>query len=140
MHHSIKVLTELFMFRCKDRRTMAILHTIAGNRSRWREGQSLFREIRRKTLSTEGIADQVLVKQYLFEECCAKVLYNLSGGPSPFRRNSSDWLVPNALALARVLSIPDSVITGLTDLNAATPDKPPIPLAQTLVGMDGESG
>lgn len=103
---------------------MAILHTIAGNPSRWREGQSLFREIRRKTLSTEGIADQVLVKQYLFEECCAKVLYNLSGGPSPFRRNSSDWLVPNALALARVLGIADSVITDAAGVKAPVVDKP----------------
>lgn len=140
MHHTIKALTELFMFRCKDRSTLAILHAIAGKPSRWKEGQNLFRNIRRKTLATEGPADQALIKQYLFEECCAKVLYNLSGGPAPFRKNSVDWLIPNALALAHVLGIPDSVITDLTDLNTATPDKPPIPLAQTPVGMEGESG
>lgn len=101
---------------------MAILHAIAGKPSRWKEAQNLFRDIRRKTLATEGAADHALVKQYLFEESCAKVLYNLSGGPAPFRKNSADWLIPNALALARVLGIADSVITGMRGVAAPQPE------------------
>lgn len=101
---------------------MATLHAIAGKPSRWKEAQNLFRDIRRKTLATEGVADHALVKQYLFEESCAKVLYNLSGGPAPFRKNSADWLIPNALALARVLGIADSVVTEMRGVAAPQPE------------------
>lgn len=108
---TIERLTELFLFRCKDKRTLSSLHAMATHPSNWKDGNRLFRDIRKKTLATDCGGNSILLKQYLFEECCAKVLYNLSGEPAPFRASVADWVVPNALALARVLGISEVAIT-----------------------------
>ena len=42
----------------------------------------------------------------MFEEVCAKTLYNLCGSRAPFDPDSPYWIVPNAFALARALGIP----------------------------------
>jgi len=110
---TIERLTELFLFRCKDKRTLSSLHAMAAHPSHWKDGSRLFRDIRKKTLATDCGGNGVLLKQYLFEECCAKVLYNLSGEPAPFRASVADWLIPNALALARVLGIAEVAVTGV---------------------------
>ena len=52
-------------------------------------------------------ADPLLEAQYLFEEACAKTLYNLSGGAAPFDAYVPFSVVPNAFTLARRLGIGD---------------------------------
>jgi hypothetical protein len=51
--------------------------------------------------------------QYLFEEACAKTLYNLTDTDAPFDDDSPYWIVPNALSLARRMSIDESEITKI---------------------------
>ena len=48
--------------------------------------------------------------QYRFEEICAKTLYNLSGASAPFDSDSPYWIVPNAIAFARRVGIPDAEV------------------------------
>jgi hypothetical protein len=82
------------------------LAEVAADRSRWRKGHASL------TGSTicRAAADHRLEAQYLFEESCAKTLYNLSGEPAPFDREVSFQIVPNALTLARLLKISDAEI------------------------------
>ena len=60
--------------------------------------------------------DKILESQYLFEESCAKTLYNLSGEPAPFDAHSPYWIIPNALIAARLRGIDSQrvvdIITG----------------------------
>ena len=103
----IQRLVWLFLPRCNDRETLLALDTMAAEPSQWSEGHELFQRIRSKTLAAERSGDRLSNTQYCFEEVCAKTLYNLSGFPAPFDKDSPDWIRPNALALAEVLSIPD---------------------------------
>ena len=52
------------------------------------EAHALFRSIRTKTLEAERTKDAVLTAQYLFEEICAKTLYNMSISSAPFDPDS----------------------------------------------------
>lgn len=63
--------------------------------------------IGKKALAAERQGDRLLQRQYLFEEICAKTLYNLSGQPAPFDADSPYWIIPNAMAFARKLGIED---------------------------------
>ena len=103
----IQRLVWLFLPRCKDRETLLALDTIAAEPNRWPDGHDLFRKIRSKNLAAEQARDRLSNVQYCFEEVCAKTLYNLSGLPAPFDKDSSDWIRPNALALAQALGSPD---------------------------------
>jgi len=80
------------------------------NRTQWRKGHDLFDRIRNKTLSAERKGEHVLEAQYLFEEACAKTLYNLSGEPAPFDRDVPFKIIPTAFGLARSLNIDDSEV------------------------------
>jgi hypothetical protein len=103
----IQRLVWLFLPRCNDRETLLALDTMASDPNQWPEGHELFQRIRSKTLAAERAADRLSNAQYCFEEVCAMTLYNLSGFPAPFDKNSPDRIRPNALALAQALSIPD---------------------------------
>jgi hypothetical protein len=81
--------------------------------SQWTKGHDLFDRIRRKTLVAERNADARGLAQYLFEEVCAKTLYNLAGASAPFDPDSPYWIVPNAFALARRLGFPDSDVVSI---------------------------
>ena len=48
-----------------------------------------------------------------FEEACAKTLSKLTGRPGGFDPDSPYWIVPNALSLARRMSIDESEITKI---------------------------
>ena len=101
----VEKLIELFAERCKDRETLDELTALAADRSRWSKAHGLFDRIRRKTLVAERAGDQTLTAQYVFEEICAKTLYNLSGESAPFDADSPYWIVPNAFALARRIGV-----------------------------------
>ena len=104
----IQKLVQIFLSRCDDRDTLLALDAMAADQDQWRGGHDLFQRIRSKTLVAERSGDRLKSVQYCFEEVCAKTLYNLSGFPAPFDKNSPDRIRPNALALAQALSIPDA--------------------------------
>ena len=106
-------LIELFAVRCRDRETLDELAAMAADDGRWSKAHGLFDRIRQKTLVADRAGDQTLSAQYLFEEMCAKTLYNLSGSSAPFDADSPYWIVPNALALARRIGIDESEVLAV---------------------------
>jgi hypothetical protein len=109
----MKQLIELFAARSRDRSTLDELLRMLGDRRTWPKGHDLFQRIRQKTLAAERRSDSLADCQYLFEEVCAKTLYNLSGEPAPFDADSPFWIVPNALSLARRMKIDESEISRI---------------------------
>jgi hypothetical protein len=105
-------LIRLFAPHCSDCETLDELAHMIPDRTRWRRGHDLFDRIRSKTLAAESAADRRLTCQYLFEEVCAKTLYNLSGESAPFDADSPYWIIPNALSLARSLGLPDAHVVS----------------------------
>ena len=107
---AIQGLITVFKPHCADCSTLNELAGVASDRSRWRKCHDLFHRIRQKTLAAERTTDHVLKAQYLFEEACAKTLYNLSGEPAPFDRDAPFQIVPDAFELARRLNIGDTEV------------------------------
>ena len=106
-------LIELFAGRCKDRETLDELAKMVADHAQWTKGHALFDRIRQKTLLAERGRDYALGAQYLFEEICAKTLYNLSGSSAPFDADSPYWIVPNAFTLARRIGVDDSEVLSV---------------------------
>ena len=103
----IAALARLFATHCTDRSTLDEIVRLTQDRRLWTEGHGLFSRIRRKTLRTEKTGDRSLNIQYLFEEICAKALYNSSPTETPFDSDSEYWVIPLALALSRALGLED---------------------------------
>ncbi len=99
-----------------DRETIDELLGMLDHIEAWHRAHDLFSRIRRKTLVAERTQNHDADCQYLFEEICAKTLYNLSMRPAPFDADSPYWIIPNALALARSRNIPH---TRILDIIAA---------------------
>ena len=119
MNHGGRIVTDvaklidLFAARCKHRETLDELAAMVADYGRWSKAHGLFDRIRQKTLVADRTGDQTLAAQYLFEEICAKTLYNLSGSSAPFDADSPYWIVPNAFALARRMGIDDSEVLAV---------------------------
>jgi hypothetical protein len=113
MLDQMKRLIEMFAARSRDRSTLDELHRMIADDSTWPKAHNLFQRIRQKTLAAEQRRDELSDCQYLFEEVCAKTLYNLSGESAPFDADSPYWIVPNALSLARRMRIDESEITKI---------------------------
>lgn len=114
----IERLLELFVANCSDTTTLNELLVIVRDRSKWKLAHSLFQRIRKKTLAAPASESQ-----YLFEEICAKTLYNLSGEPAPFDADSPYWVIPNAIALGRQLGLHQSTVLACVS-PARTDDGP----------------
>jgi hypothetical protein len=109
--NDMAALIQLFYDRCSDRSTLTELQGMIGNYRSWGQAHDLFDRIRGKTLKAERSGgDEILVHQYLFEEICAKTLYNLSGERAPFDADSPYWILPNAIAFARIIGIHESKV------------------------------
>jgi len=108
--NAIGGLVDLFGVDCSDKETLNELGLMAADHSRWHLGHALFQRIRSKTLIAERSNDSVKLAQCMFEEACAKTFYNLSLHPAPFDSDSPYWVIPNAIALARHLCIPESKV------------------------------
>lgn len=106
-------LFDLFAGKCSDRSTLDELRRMFDDVNSWPQAHNLFTRIRRKTLEVGEHGDARARCQYLFEEVCAKTLYNLSGSQAPFDADSPDWIVPTALSLARQLKIPEGEIAEI---------------------------
>lgn len=70
---------------------------------RSRDAKPLFNGIRTKNLQAERAGDHGLMKQYGFEEICAKSLFNLRTSNGVYDPDSPSYIVPLALDLGRSL-------------------------------------
>jgi hypothetical protein len=113
---AMRDLVTMFAPRCTDRATLDELAAMTSDCGRWRKAHDLFQRIRAKTLSATRANDKILEAQYIFEEVCAKTLYNLADAPAPFDADSPYWIVPNALALGRLLNIDDAEVLRVVAL------------------------
>jgi len=118
----ISKLLELFAPHCADRETLDWLCRAAADRGKWRDAHGVVNQIRSKTRKAERRGNAGALAQYLFEEICAKTLYNLSGPSAPFDSDSPYWVVPNAVALARQIGVPDATVLGCVSLQVPRPD------------------
>jgi hypothetical protein len=106
----------LFSAHCVDRDTIDELIEVVRDPSTWRKAHNLFQKIRKKTLTANSSKNMEIEAQYLFEEICAKVLYNLSGDPAPFDADSPYWLVPNAIAFGRHAGVSESEVLACVSM------------------------
>lgn len=105
--NAIGEMVDYFLPHCDDTKTLVELKTMASDRTRWRLGHGLFDRIRNKMLKADRKSDLRLQHQYLFEEICAKTLFNLCGSPAPFDDDSPFWVIPIALQFAAYLRLDD---------------------------------
>jgi hypothetical protein len=110
MLNQMKQMVQFFAARCSDRSTLDELHRMIENEHSWYKAHDLFDRIRNKTLDAAERRDEWAECQYLFEEACAKTLYNLTGRPAPFDADSPYWIVPNALVTAKHFEIEEREI------------------------------
>lgn len=103
MISQIRQLLEVIASGSSDRETIDELFRVIDDHRRWKEAHDLSNRIRHKTLRADASGDKKLIAQYCFEEICAKSIYNESGEPCPFDRDSPFWVVPLALYAAREL-------------------------------------
>ena len=113
--HISRLLT-MFSSHCTERETLDWLLSAAKDRTKWNRAHGVFNQIRSKSLNAVGSGNGTLAAQYLFEEVCAKTLYNLSGEPAPFDPDSPYWVIPNAIALAQHLGVADADVLACLDL------------------------
>ncbi|PTQ85895.1 hypothetical protein [Agitococcus lubricus] len=106
----IKRLLIIFEPYCAEKETLVWLQQAIDNKSKWIKAHNIFSQIREKLLKSEKFDNQRLISQYLFEEVCAKTLYNLSGQSAPFDLDSPYWILPNALRLANNLGLDQNVV------------------------------
>jgi hypothetical protein len=106
----IEGLLQLLAPHCNDRSTFDVLGRMVKEHRTWSKAHDLFNQIRAKTLVAERAADRKLASQYLFEEICAKTLYNLSMSSAPFDPDSPYWVIPNAIAFARHVGVADAQV------------------------------
>jgi len=103
----IRRLTRLFLPYCMDRESLHALDRMTTNPGQWRDGHSIFQSIRSKRSEAERERDHRKACQYRFEEACVKTLYNFSGAPASFDKDSEYKIRSYALELAMALDIPD---------------------------------
>lgn len=101
-------LIELFEPHCEDRSSLTQIKHMVRDSTTWPKAHALFHEIRKKTLAAEEAGSRAKACQYLFEEICAKTLYNMSRSSAPFDPDSPYWVLPNALYLSRAMGITDA--------------------------------
>jgi len=101
-------LIQLLAPHCEDRGTIDKLSAMVADHRKWTKAHALFDQIRDKTLLAERANNRRLTCQYLFEETCAKTLYNLSGSQAPFDADSPYWIIPNAISFARQAGVDDA--------------------------------
>ena len=104
---TIHSLADLFLEHCSDKSTLEEIYRVADDARLWSNGHALFQRIRQKTLKAEKSRNHLAICQYLFEESCAKTLYNLSGETAPFDQDCSEYVLKNARSLAQHFGLQD---------------------------------
>ena len=112
-------LLDLLAPHCEDRETIYWLRSAVADRGKWQKAHGVFNHIRSKFHKAQRSRKPAAMAQYLFEEVCAKTLYNLGGNSAPFDADSPYWVVPNAVAFARRIGIKEAevlaCVTSSTD-------------------------
>ena len=103
-------LLDLFAPHCEDRETIDWLRSAVADRGKSQKAHGVFNHIRGKSLKAGRSRNSVAMAQYLFEEICAKTLYNLGSASAPFDADSPYWIVPNAMAFARHLGVKEQEV------------------------------
>ena len=110
------LLIDLFASRSNDRGTLDELQRMIADRANWKKAHALLGRIREENSKALKRGDAFAECQSLFEEACAKTIYNLTREPAPFDPDSPYWIVPRALQFARVLGIEEreiiKIVTG----------------------------
>ncbi len=111
MHQGGKILTDmenlilLFIKTSTDPLPLQELLEMVREPNRWPDAHEHHSKIRNRTVNAEKREDSVATVQCLFEEICAKSIYNLSYEPAPFDSDSPYWIIPNAIAYANLLGL-----------------------------------
>lgn len=113
MVREIRDLIEFFRPHVRDAETLDRLRKMVDDRGSWSKAHHLFDHIRHKTLRAERAKDDQAIAQYMFEEACAKALFNLTRGAAPFDADSPYWVVPNALVCARSLGLDQMEVVNI---------------------------
>lgn len=115
----ISRLLDLFSSHCTERETLDWLRSAATDRAKWHRAHGVLNQIRSKSLKAERTRKANLAAQYLFEEICAKTLYNLSGASAPFDSDSPYWVLPNAIAFARCVGIAEAEVLACVTIQGS---------------------
>ena len=113
-------LVGLFADHVPDRADLDELSRLIGDRRLWPRAHELHGRIRQKLLAPSAGGNPVHEALCLFEEACAKTLFNLSNQAAPFDADSPYWVVPSALALARALGLDRGQILSVVDPEGPT--------------------
>ena len=103
--HDMEALLLLFKPHCTDSGTLDELIALVQDDDNWHKAKGIFDKIRQKTLQAYKTESATAITQCLFEEICAKTLYNLSRSPAPFDPDSAYWVIPNALSFAKQIGV-----------------------------------
>ena len=103
----------LFQPICRDTETMAELRALLRDEKDWVKAHYLSTRIRTKAISAVKQGDLKAEIQFSFEETCAKTLHNLSESKKPFDADTSYWILPLALKLAKVLEMDERKILNI---------------------------
>lgn len=109
-------LLDLFSPHCAERETFDWLRGAIADQGKWHQARRVFNQIRNKSLKAERTGNTAATAQYLFEEICAKTLYNLSGASAPFDADSPYWVPPNAIAFGRRIGINEAEVVACLTL------------------------
>ena len=109
----IRKLLEIIATAVADRDTIDELLQGIDDQRRWKDAHALFSRIRQKTLRAHAANDGRLIAQYVFEEYCAKAIYNESGERAPFDSGCAFWVIPFAFAAARELGVDQSRVLAV---------------------------
>jgi hypothetical protein len=113
MLHEMVQLLQLIGLAASDRTTLDEIVVMVSDSASWINAHALFDRIRDKTLKAERSGNHRLEAQYLFEEVCAKTLYNLADVIDPFDEETPYWIVPNALVAAKRMGIDPSRVVAI---------------------------
>ena len=107
--HAMVEIVDYFLPNSDDTSTLEKVRSYAINQKQWEHAHELFDEIRGKTNKAIHNKNKLLVSQYLFEEICAKTLYNMYcyafGEEDPFDPDSPFWILPLAIDHAKNLDV-----------------------------------
>jgi hypothetical protein len=110
---SIVALLRLFQPRIPDAESNLQVLNLALSKD-WSQANQVRAQVRDRYLRAHKASDKLRSAQYCFEESCSETLYNDTMPNDPFDAISPYWVLPNAIDLARLLSIPiDDVVAAM---------------------------
>jgi hypothetical protein len=101
----------------RDAEAVEAVRALVADNGRWSAGHAVFDAVRRRYLRVHEDREQLsLAHEYAFLEVCAKALYNATRSDAPFDPSSPFWVVPSALAWARLHDAERLVLDSLAEV------------------------